>query len=372
MPKIAEAVVYCLEIPLSRTYMNSRKKTTTSQAVLVHLRTDEKVSGWGEATLNPSFTHETPASTRESIARLAQEQLVGLEVEEAFVSLPEIGTSLARRIAGRCALSIALWDLYARVAGVPVYALLGGARRTSIPAVYPLGNFDASRDAEEAQQAVADGFEILKLKIGRADVGADLAAVESVRRAIGPEPRIFTDANQAWNRHQAVEFLGASAALGVALVEQPLPRWDRSGIAELSGRSGAMIASDESLSDAEDLLGALVGGYAPAAVVVKLLKTAGIEGALELLRLCDLANVSILPAGSLGETSIVSSAILHLALAARSLPLGAAITPQSTPHDVVVSPLAVINGRLQREALDGPGLGVTVDPERVLALSVGS
>ncbi|MPZ59826.1 MAG: dipeptide epimerase [Propionibacteriales bacterium] len=369
MPTISEVRVYNVEIPLTTVFSTSNKTTTASRLLLVNLRADG-VEGWGEAPLNITFTGETPASARAAVERTAAESVLGRDAEAVAASLPEIGGRLGGLIGARCALSMALWDLRGRMLGVPLHRLLGGARRTAVPVVYHLGHFDDDQDAHDAQVATDAGFRILKLKVGRDDVAADLRAVERVREAAGPHTRIYVDANQAWGRAQAAAFARHAPELGVGVIEQPVSRWDLAGLAQLSATPGVVVAADESVYDPAQLLSALTAGTTPGGVVVKLLKAGGIEGARALLDLCHLAGVQPFLAGMCGDSSIGSAALLHVAAAAPELPLGTAITPHFSRTDVVAEPLEVKDGQLHLEAVDSPGLGVEVDRAAVEALDI--
>ena len=370
MTTIVAARVSNIEIPLTTVFSTSNKTTSSSRLLMVNLEAENGDQGWGEAPLNATFTSESPHAAREAVEALIDEHVVGRDARAVAASLPELHRKLGTLVAARCALSMALWDLRGRLLQTPVYELLGGARRRHVPVVWHLGNFDVEQDARDAKEAVDQGFTILKLKVGRPDVNDDLQAVARVRETVGPGTRIYVDANQAWGRGQAAAFAAHAAELGVALIEQPLAKWDLAGLSQLSATPGVVVAGDESLFDAPQLLSALTGGVAPAGAVVKLLKAGGIEGAAALLSLCDLSRVQPFLAGMCGDSSLGSAALLHVAAATGTLPLGTAITPHFSREDVVESPLKVVDGHLRLDDVDGSGLGVEVDPDRVRALSV--
>lgn len=371
MPAITEVRTATVEVPLTTEFSTSNKTTTAARLLLVNVRTDNGVEGWGEAQLNPTFTDETPASARAAVDCLASDLMTGRDAEAVAAALPELGRRLAGRIAARCAVSMALWDLRGRLLGVPLYQLLGGARRRQVPVAYHLGHFDEEQDAADARAAVEQDFGILKLKVGRSDVTDDLHAVERVRNAAAPA-RLYVDANQAWGFAQAAAFTHRAHELGVDLVEQPLSKWDLAGLAELSATPGVVVAADESVFDAAQLLSALTAGRRPGGVVIKLLKAGGIDGVQELLTLAGLSRVAPFVAGMCGDTSIGSAALLHIAAAADELPMGTAITPHFSRADLVTKALTVTDGQVHLDAVDGPGLGVTVDPDQVGKLSIGN
>src|SRR5262245_733425 len=230
MPAIAELRTRTVEIPLTTVFSTSNKTTTAARLLIVDIRTDDGVEGWGEAQLNPTFTTETPASARAAVES-ATDLVVGHDAEAVIAALPEIGRRLDRRYAARCALSMALWDLRGRLLDVPIYQLLGGARRRQVPVAYHIGNFDDDCDAADARTASDTGFGIIKLKVGRPDVTDDLRAVERVRRAAGADVRLYVDANQAWGTAQAAAFVDRAGDLGVEMDRRSVPRRDTAGLA---------------------------------------------------------------------------------------------------------------------------------------------
>ncbi len=206
--------------------------------------------------------------------------------------------------AAKCALDIALHDLVARRAGVPVHALLG------LPAGGPPTDFTIGLDepdvvAERARRAAH--FPALKIKLGSA---RDLATLEAVRAVyLGP---IRVDANTAWQPDEAVAMLPELERLGVELIEQPFPARRLDQLRWLQERSSLPIVADESCVAFEDL-DALVGVVA--GVNVKLAKCGGVGPARRMLeRARELGFRTFL--GCMEETSVgiaASAAVASLA-----------------------------------------------------------
>ena len=194
--------------------------------------------------------------------------------------------------AAKCALDIALHDLAGKVAGRPVYDLLG------LPAHVPPTDFTIGIDAPEivAQRAQrASGFPALKIKVGGAE---DLATLEAVRGVFDGPIRI--DANTAWTMDGALAILPELERLGVQLIEQPFEARRLDLLRRLQERSPLPIVADESCVLPEDLDG-LVGVVA--GVNVKLAKCGGIAPARAMLeRARELGFRTFL--GCMEETSV--------------------------------------------------------------------
>jgi L-alanine-DL-glutamate epimerase-like enolase superfamily enzyme len=140
------------------------------------------------------------------------------------------------------AVDMALWDLKARLLGLPLVRLLG-AVRDSVP-VYGSGGFTSYSIDQLREQLggwVAEGITRVKMKVGR-EPQADVARVRAARAAIGPEAELFVDANGAYTRKQALAFAEAFAGSGVTWFEEPVSSDDLSGLRLLRDRGPAGMA----------------------------------------------------------------------------------------------------------------------------------
>jgi len=147
-------------------------------------------------------------------------------------------------------LDIALWDLRARIVGVPLYRLLGG-NTDRVPAYASAINFHLDQPAlvAQARRFVAQGYGGVKIKIGRSDLGEDLSRVHAVREAIGPARDLFLDANQAWSAAEAVQACRALEPCRPAWIEEPILSDDIAGHVHLRAQAGMPVALGESLSN---------------------------------------------------------------------------------------------------------------------------
>ncbi len=139
------------------------------------------------------------------------------------------------------AVDVALWDLKARLLGLPLIAMLGGVR-TSVP-VYGSGGFTSYSDAQLRDQFeawAAQGITRFKMKIGR-QPEHDLERVRGARAAIGEQAELFVDANGAYSRKEALAFAHAFTEFGVSWFEEPVSSDDLEGLRLLRDRSPAGI-----------------------------------------------------------------------------------------------------------------------------------
>jgi len=131
---------------------------------------------------------------------------------------------------------LALWDALGKLRKESVARLLGGPRHTRVPCY---------ATTQQPVEAVARGFQAVKLSVGRGDVDEAIARVAQTRAEIGPAVRLFTDAGGQWDRVQSWRAAEEFAAYDVGWLEEPLPADGLEGYAELVRRSPVPIAGGE-------------------------------------------------------------------------------------------------------------------------------
>jgi len=192
------------------------------------------------------------------------------------------------------AVDAALWDLKARLLGLPLVTLLG-AVRDSI-AVYGSGGFTSYPTAELQTRLgdwIAQGIRRVKMKVGR-DPSADVARVRAARDAIGEEAQLFVDANGAYARKQALRFAEAFADYGVSWFEEPVPSDDLDGLRLLRDRapSAMEIAAGEYGYDLPYFRRMLEAG-AVDVLQADATRCAGITGFLRVGALCEAFGIPL-------------------------------------------------------------------------------
>ena len=274
--------------------------------LIVELRDDRfpGVVGVGEGYPD-SYYGETPETMAAVWPRLltaiGEPELTagGLAAATAAMS----GT-IAHHGAAKCALDIALHDLAAKVAGVPLHVFLGLPRELP-PTDFTIGIDAPAIVAERAARAAH--FPALKIKVGGS---ADLATLEAVRAIYAGTIRV--DANTGWSPDDAVALLPHLERLGVELIEQPFRARRLDQLRRLQEQSSLPIVADESAVTIDDLDG-LVGVVA--GVNVKLAKCGGVGPARRMLeRARELGFRTFL--GCMEETSVgiaASAAVASLA-----------------------------------------------------------
>jgi L-alanine-DL-glutamate epimerase-like enolase superfamily enzyme len=152
-------------------------------------------------------------------------------------------------------LEVALWDVMGKISGLPLWKLLGGRSNRVRPYASTGARIPAEERAESAKQLQAQGYPALKLRFHAPTPRQDLAIVQAVREAVGPAMEILVDANQGWQMpwdtsapwdfKTAAWMADALTELAVFWLEEPLPRHDYRGLAQLRQRARVRIAGGE-------------------------------------------------------------------------------------------------------------------------------
>jgi len=248
-----------------------------------HLATDRLVVDCIVHSYGPLLVGEDPADTAALWQKLHHHSPI-LWVGRAGI------THLAL-----AAVDIALWDLNARGAGLPLWKLLGGSAAKKVEAYNTDGGWlnwpletvvaDCRRLTEE------EGYRAVKLKVGSPDATEDLRRVEAVRRALGADIRIMADANGRWTLPQAIETAGCLSDFDLTWIEEPIYFDDLEGHQRLAQAIRTPIALGEQLYTKWQFRNFIRAG-AVHYVQPDVTRLAGIT---EFLKVADLAHASSLP-----------------------------------------------------------------------------
>ena len=197
----------------------------------------------GDASgLGYSYTHEAASVLIERMLADVVRGRNALDVPAAWDAMVHAVRNLGRPglvSTAIAAVDVALWDLKARLLGLPLVDVLG-AVRDAVP-LYGSGGFtsyDVARLQQQLGEWVQSGIPRVKMKVGRSPRD-DLARVRAAREAIGPDAELFVDANGAYSRKQALAFAEAFASLDVGWFEEPVSSDDLEGLRLLRDRAPA-------------------------------------------------------------------------------------------------------------------------------------
>ncbi|GAB2586917.1 mandelate racemase/muconate lactonizing enzyme family protein [Kribbella endophytica] len=275
---------HLVSAPLHTPFVTALRTATHAESLLVSI-SDGEHTGWGEAPQVWKVTGESLAGAQACVEGPIATALDGLGPDDLTEALRRLQGAAQNNFGAKAAVDVALHDLAARRVGLTLQGFLGSTA-TTVRTDVTLSAGDADALVQAAKDRVRDGFDVLKVKVGTGNAAADFERVRRVREAVGPEPRIRLDANQGWNRRDAVTAIRAleDAGCAIELVEQPVAAADLEGMAWITDRVSTPILADESVYGVRDLVNVIRYGAADL-VNVKLAKCGGLGPARTLLEL---------------------------------------------------------------------------------------
>ncbi|MDQ0191347.1 o-succinylbenzoate synthase [Alicyclobacillus cycloheptanicus] len=326
-----------LRLPLREPFEASYGVENDKVAVIVTVTADTGAVGYAEcvAMSAPLYTEETVETAWYVLRTFLAPRLMGVEVSsrEDLHAIGKRFSFVRGHQMAKAALEMAVWDLYAHVAGVPLHRLLGGTR-SEIPVGISVGiQPDTRQLLRKVEGYLAQGFQRVKIKI---KPGFDMAPVQAVR-AVFPDVPLMVDANSAYTLADA-EHLRRLDAFGLLMIEQPLAWDDMVDHAALQQQLETPICLDESIRSAADARKAIELG-ACKVVNLKLGRVGGFAEALRIHDLCQDGGLDLWCGGML-ETGIGRlHNIAVTSLAGFTLPGDTAPSDRYFAEDIISPPV---------------------------------
>lgn len=313
--KITNIHIDRVKVPLTEPFRISLGVITHAESAVVRIETDEGLTGYGEGAPGVFVSGENLPGTVASIELMARD-LIGVDPTDLEKVYWIMDKATAHAHCAKTAIDIACHDLWGKRAGLPVYKLLGGLSNTmETDVTIPINPPEYM--AKKAAERVAQGFDVLKVKMG-VDETSDLARMKAIREAAGPNVKIRVDANQAWSPKEALNMIAKLDEYGLELVEQPVPADDLEGLAQVTRASRVPIMSDESCFTAKDAL-KLIRGRCVDIVNIKLMKCGGLREAQKINAICEAAGVTCMLGCMAEETNLGITAAASLGAALRNI-----------------------------------------------------
>ena len=361
--KIARITLREIRMPLVHFFETSFGRTTERRILLVEVEGEGAV-GWGEVTAgerpfyNEEWTDAAWLILRDFVAQRVMEKPLASAAEAAGLSNHIRGHQMA------CGgLEVALWDLEARLAGVPLWKHIGGSR-TEIACGVSIGIQDSvERLLDLIERETAAGYQRIKIKI---KPGWDVDVVRRVRERF-PDIQLMADANSAYTLDDS-RHLKQLDAFDLMMIEQPLAHDEIIDHVDLQASLTTPICLDECIRNAHHARQAIEMGAARI-INIKLGRVGGFAEALRVHNVCSEHGVPVWCGGML-ESGIGRAHNIALStLEGFSLPGDVSASKRYWKRDVVDPPVEVTE-RGTIEAPDAHGCGYEVDRDYVESLTV--
>ena len=356
--KIAKIETAEIRIPLRTPFKTALRTVDSVHDLLVRVTADDGSVGYGEAPPTAVITGDTLGSIRCALEEFIAPALLGREVEDLDGTMTALERCMVKNTSAKAAVDMAVFDLYAQSCGKPLYKVLGGAR-SQIETDLTISVNATPEMVRDAQEAVARGFRILKIKVGKEGL-ADIQRLKAIRQAVGPLITIRVDANQCWEAKQAVRIITGMEDAGVdaELIEQPVPAHDVDGLAYITSRVSTPILADEAVFSPADAL-SILQRHAADYLNIKLMKTGGIWQALKICSAAEVYGAKCM-VGCMLESKLAVSAAAHLAAARGVVTMVDLDGPSLCSTDPYTGGPLYEEGRILMN--ETPGIGITGVP----------
>jgi o-succinylbenzoate synthase len=356
-----------IQLPLREPFRISSGTQTLRRILLLELEDASGVAVWSEcvAPEQPNYSPETIDTAWLAIRSWVAPRVLGQIFEQPDEVFPALERDFRGHLMAKAAVEMALWALDAEQRGLPLATRLGGTR-PCIEVGISLGiQTTPSVLVERAGRALADGYRKVKIKI---EPGADLAYISAAREALGADAPLMADANNAYSLADADRLIELDQ-FGLMMIEQPLAWDDLHRHAQLQRRLSTPLCLDESITSldrAEDML-ALGSGRV---INIKPGRVGGFGPSIAIHDLCARAGIPVWCGGML-ESGVGRAYNVALASLPNFVKPGD-ISPSARywTEDIVSPEWTMSSDGLMAVPRDRPGIGVTVDRERVAELTV--
>jgi L-Ala-D/L-Glu epimerase len=354
--RISAIRIYRVDLPLRLGLRHASASATVLQEVLLGVEASSGARGIAEIRGNGDYATKADAKTViDETQQSVVDALLGCELAEASSRIAALAVEpLTKALADS-----AVHDVRAREVDRPIWQLLGGRPQESIATHAQIGFCAAEEAAERARAAARDGFQRVKVRLGRTCTEADIAVVRAVRHAVGDGVAIAVDANGSWDAETAANVLCALEPMEIAWAEQPTAADDDEALRAARQATRIPVIGDDAIRRTDDIgrlsrLGAVDG------VHLKLEKAGTVASLVNFAERAREAGLKVF-LGQMDQGRLGSSFTTHLAasIEAEAYELWGF---QDVMSDVAVG-LEIRRGTMPVPT--GPGNGVTVDTGRL-------
>ncbi len=310
--KIRSVRTWSENLDLKKPYTIAYKRIDHVENIFVAVELENGLVGVGSGSPAHFVTGEDFEGSVSELAAHAEALLAGKDIRQFKNLIRHAALRLPGRPAALAAIDIALYDAFTQFLGIPLCHFLGKVHE-GFPTSVTIGIQSVEETLEDARAFLAEGFRVIKLKIGH-DVAQDIETFTKLREFVGPEIAIRVDINQGYTTESLLRFWKATEVLNPEFFEQPLTPGRLDDMRQLPEQLRNACAADEDLHSMDD---AVQMGHRPAPYGIyniKLMKCGGVDHAMKIAEVAEMAGIHLMW-GCNDESKISIAAALHAALA---------------------------------------------------------
>ena len=351
--QIKNVRVWSENLKLTKPYSISYETIDSVKNVFVHIELEDGPWGIGSGSPAEFVTGEDNSSCINALKDYSNDLLLNKNINSIESLCKSINKILPSNPAARAALDIALFDAYSKIKKVPLFKIFGRCHDSFYTSI-TIGIKSIEESAKEAEEYVARGFHLLKVKTG-SNVEHDIDLIHKLRETIGVSVGIRVDANQGYTKNDLIKFVKNTEKQNIELIEQPLSRESDNDMKNLPKSIQRKCAADESLIDPDDAVRLSKEPYSFGIYNIKLMKCGGLSQAKKISQIANENGIELMW-GCMDESIISISAALHIALSSPTTKYLDLDGSFDLAKDIVSGGFKLKDGKLTPSMR--PGLGV--------------
>lgn len=299
--------LFKVQIPLVQPFVISLGTQYDANNVFVRIVAEGGLEGWGECSPNLQINGES-MDTCYIVGQYLARVLRGMDALDIAACTRAMNRVITRNESIKSAFDMALFDIAAQNAKLPLYRFLGGSKNKPIATDMTVGLGEPVKMASEALDYKKAGFPTIKVKLGT-NTTEDVARIKAIREAVGMELPLRIDANQGWDVQTAIDTLKALEPYDIEHCEEPIPKWKFMELPLVRKSTRIKIMADESCfdqHDAERLAKLKAVDY----FNIKLGKSGGLFNAMQMLKIAEDHQIH-LQVGCFLESRLAITTLVH-------------------------------------------------------------
>ena len=324
-------------IPYKNPYHWAQGITEGAELILVKLRTDKGIEGYGESIATPS------SKAILSFLDQAKKLIIGRDIYENDRIFKDVyqylfqahGTCSAPRFASQvlCGIEIAFWDAKGKEFGKPVYQLLGGKQHEALQYFGFAQGESANEIAKDAKELAQSGYKVIYIKVGKKNEEEDIEIIKKTRLAIGKNRRLRIDPNEHWPILKMRRLIERVKDYNIEFIEQPCDAESLIALSHAQQKSLIPIAADQSVFTIHDAFN-ICKINAADMLTLGIHETGGISNFKKIAQLAEAAGINICIHG-LYESGITSYASHQLGISIPNIDDGNQIMLRFLEWDII-------------------------------------